>query len=261
MNSHPSSQTANDLFKDVVQSELDWTTLEGLMYKFWRKDMVKAERKRIHQCWFDYRHIHPVLRSYVFIHEYNEAHRRAFKRFYGRPASGRSDLPKNAQRSLYNRPARTIVSTLNRMHLVDQLGCPYDSYFDASFNHFMQERGFDKWKSNNPYLADLDLPPLNMLTEASTMISGQRAFEKRNTIKLRLPKHPHYHADAWVGSSNQKACSKWLINEVRNRPDRNIALARLCYDLRLIREAEVVRVLSLDTVKQMRDIKKTLLSQ
>lgn len=260
MNSHVSSPTAKTLFEHVVQSELDWTTLEGIMYQFWRTDMVKAERRRIKQCWFDYRHIHPVLRSYVFIHEYNEAHKRAFKRFYGSPASGRSDLPRNAMRSLYNRPARTIVSTINRMHLIDQLGCPYDSYFDAAFNHFMQDRGFDKWKSNTPYLANLDLPPLQMLTDASTIISSQKTFEHKNTIRLRLPKHPHYFAANWVGTSNQKACSKWLIDEVRNRPDRNIALARLCYEVGLIRENEVVRALSLETVTKMRDIKNSILS-
>tara|TARA_R110000851_G_scaffold59347_9_gene137407 strand:- start:14387 stop:14827 length:441 start_codon:yes stop_codon:yes gene_type:complete len=146
------------------------------------------------------------------------------------------------------------------MHLIDELGCPYDSFFDAAFNHFMQERGFDEWKKKSPYLEKMDLPPLQMLADAGSLISSQKMFEHKNTFKLRLPKHPHYAASNWVGTSNQIACSKWLINEVRSRPDRNIALARLCYDVDMIRETEVVKLLSIDTVKKMRDIKKTLLT-
>lgn len=261
MNSQASSPPANALFKDVIQSELDRVTLDGLMYQYWREETVTKERKRIHQTWFDYRHIHPVLRSFVFVHEYNRAHQRAFKRFYGTPSSGRSDLPKGAGRSLYTSKPRTITVTLGRMHLIDELGCPYDTYFDAAFNHFMQERAFDDWKKNNPYLADMPLPPLQMLADANSMISSQKAFEKRNTIRLRLPEHSHYQASNWVGTYNQKSCAKWLIDEVRNRPDRNIALARLCYEAGLIRENEVVKRLSLKTVKEMRHIRETMLSR
>ncbi len=260
MNSQDSSPAKANLFSDVIQSEYDWVTLEGLMYQYWREDTVTAERKRIHQTWFDYRHIHPVLRSFVFVHEYNKAHQRAFKRFYGTPKSGRSDLPAGASRGLYTRKPRTITTIIGRMHLIDELGSPYDTYFDAAFNHFMQERAFDEWKVNNPYLKDMPLPPLQMLADAHSMISSQKAFEKRNTIRLRLPEHPHYQASNWVGTHNQKTCAKWLIDEVRNRPDRNIALARLCYEAGLIRENEVVKHLSIETVKKMRDIRNTMLS-
>lgn len=229
------------------------------MYQYWRPATVTAERKRIRQTWFDYRHIHPALRSCLFVHEYNRAYQRAYKRFYGTPSNGKSDLPANYSKSLYKRSTRSITLTIGRMHLIDELGCPYDSYFDAAFNHFMQERAFDEWKIKSPYLANLPLPPLQMIADARTLISSQKAFEQKNTFRLRLPRHPHYKASNWSGTSNQKACAKWLIDEVRNRSDRNIALARLCYEADLIRENEVVKRLSIDTVKKMRDIKSSML--
>jgi len=239
----------------LIASLYDRTTLEGLMYQYWRKDTVTAERKRIRQTWFDYRHAHPVARSLIFVEEYNRAHQRAYKRFYGKPASSTSDLPRNAHSPLYRRPGQAITAVLGRMHLVDELGCPYDTFFDAALSYYMQERGFETWKGDSEFLADLPLPPLQMCADAVTLISSQKAFEKKNDIRLRLPEHKHYHTDNWHGTSNQKACSKWLIKQVQNRRDRNLALSVLCYDKKLIREAEVVRQLSVDTVKKMRDIR------
>ena len=262
MNSQASSAAnQSSIISDVIESNYDWVTFEGWMYQFWKPETVTAERKRIHQTWFDYRHMHPALRSCVFVHEYNRAYKRAYKRFYGTPKRTHTDLPLNAHKTLYKRSPRSISMTLSRMHLIDELGCPYDSFFDAAFNHFMQERAFDEWKKNSPYLEHMPLPPLQLLADASSLISSQKMFEQNNVFKLRLPKHSHYSASKWVGTSNQKACAKWLISQVRNRPDRNIALARLCYDMDLLREKEVVRELSIDTVKKMRDIKTTLLSQ
>lgn len=255
-----SSQAIKDLFPDVVQTELDWTTLEGLMYQYWRSDMVTAERKRIRQTWFDYRHMHPVLRSYVFMHEYNKAHQRAYLKYHGTPTKNGSDLPRYSHNDLYRRNATTLVSVITRMHIIDELGCPYDSYFDAAFEHFMQHQGFDEWKQGIPHFADMPLPPISILANAHAMISSQRQFETTNLYRMRIPAHPHYKAVNWVGTFNQKDCAKWLIKQVQNRPLRDTTLARMCYQAGLLREAEVVKYLSIDTVKEMRHINKTVLS-
>jgi len=239
----------------------DWIVLEGLMYQFWKPDIVTAERKRIRQTWFDYRHLHPVMRSFVFVHEYNEAYKRAYKRHYGKPKEIGGDLFAGAKTSLYKRNAHTLAITLSRMHLIDELGCPYDSYFNAAFDHFMIEKSYADWRTGHKHLDRMPLPPLVMLADASSMISSQKAFEHRNVFKLRLPKHPHYFASNWSGTANQKACAKWLINTVRQRVDRDVALARLAYEEDLLREKEIVKYLSLDAVKSMRVIRKTTLNK
>lgn len=241
----------------MPQVGLDNIRLEGLMYQFWKQEWVEAERERIGQTWFDYRQLHPVLRSYIFVEEYNRAHRRAYKRFYGEPADNRVDLPFNHKVDLYKRSAHSIVRILRAMHLVDQVGCPYDSYFDAAFWHFMQERQFDtSWRDAVPAFKDMPLPPIVVMVDGSALITAQQAFEKRNAIKLRIPKHPTYRASAWAGTANQIECANWLINQATASSDRNYTLARMLYDLDLIREQEVVRRFGIDVVKTVRAIER-----
>lgn len=244
-----------DLFNYVPQiGAFDWVALEGLMYQFWKPDTITAERKRIRQCWYDYRHIHPVMRSFVFVREYERAHQRAFKRYYGVSKDPFGDLPRGSQRTLYARSQYTIRQVVLKMHLIDELGAPYDTYFDAAFDHMMQERGYETYWRKNKAFSQHILPPINTLADARSMIAGQKFVERRNDIKLCLPKHPHYFASNWIGSISQKQCSKWLISEAKRRPDRTIALSRLTYELNLLREHEVVRYLGVAEVKRMRSM-------
>ncbi|MDX5412891.1 MAG: hypothetical protein LPK02_07570 [Rhodobacterales bacterium] len=256
----PDSSLANPnatIFAHVPQIGFNRTRLEGLIYQFWKPKVIEAERERVHQTWFDYRQLHPALRSYVFVEEYNRAHQRAYKRFYGAPLPGRSDLPYNASKDLYRRSAHSIERTLRAMHLVDELGCPYDSYFDAAFTHFMQERGFDTyWKDAVKAFEDLPLPPIIVMADARSMINAQQLFERKNAIRIRVPKHPTYRASAWRGTPNQIECAKWLIDQASAGTDRNYTLARMLYDLDLLREQEVVRRLGIDVVKLVRAIER-----
>jgi len=246
-----------DIFDYVPEVGYDWLTFESLMYQFWKPDSVVRERKRIRQTWFDYRHIHPVLRSFVFLKEYERAYQRAYKRYYGTPSRPGKDLP--STKSLYRRKPTAIRLIILKMHLIDELGCPYDTYFNAAIDHMMQERGFETtFKDAAPHLRNLALPPLNMLCDARALVSGQKAFEERNSYKMRLPKLPHYRAENWHGTSEQKACAKWLIKTANTKPGRDTVLARLAYEAGLIRENEVVKHLSLSVVKNMRAIKSTL---
>lgn len=250
----PANSNAS-IFASVSQVGFSRTRLEGLMYQFWKPKWIEAERERIHQTWFDYRQLHPVLRSYVFVHEYNEAHKRAYKRFYGEPLEGRSDRPFNDRVDLYRRSAHSIERTIRAMHLVDELGCPYDSYFNAAFDHFMQQRGFDTyWKDAVPAFANMPLPPIVIMADARSMITAQQMFERKNAIKLRIPEHATYRASRWNGTKNQIECANWLINQASASSDRNYTLARMLYDLDLIREQEVVRRLGIDAVKAVRAI-------
>lgn len=245
------------LFAHVPQIGFSRTRLEGLMYQFWKREWVETERERIHQTWFDYRQAHPVLRSYIFVEEYKLAYQRAYKRFYGAPLPGKSDLPPNFRIDLYKRSAHSITRTIRAMHLVDEMGCPYDSYFDAAFEHFMQTRGFDTyWKEASPAFEKMDLPPIVIMADARSMIDAQRMFERKNAIRLRIPQHPTYRASAWKETANQMECAMWLINQASASSDRNYTLARMLYDLDLIREHEVVRRFGIDVVKQLRAIER-----
>lgn len=245
------------LFAHVPEYEYDRIKLEGLMYQFWRPALIEAERSRIRQTWFDYRHIHPVLRSFVFVREYDLAFTRAHRRYFGDVSDPTRSIPR--ARPLYRRKARTIVRILNCMHLIDELGCPYDSYFDAAFDHMMQDRGYETyWRKSVEYFQGIELPPLVNLVDARSLISGQAMFERRNSYRLRLPEHPHYRAENWSGSANQRFCADWLIQTVRNREDRDWALARLVYEVGLLREHEIARALSLDAVKRVRAIRSQL---
>lgn len=250
-----------EIFKHIPEAGNDITAFESLMYQYWSPDMLKAERARMRSTWFDYRHIHPVLRSFVFVREYDLAHQRAFKRFYGVAKEPFEDRPRNAGTSLYRRTGHTIKVTISRMHLIDELGCPYDSFFNAAFDYCMQEKGFLDWKSNHEFLEGVKLPPLTLLADAATLISSQKAFEQKNSYKMKLPEHSHYQAKNWCGSDTQKDFALWLIQTAQARGgDRDMVLARLAYQAGLLRENEVARHLGLNVVKAMRSMKSKIIT-
>lgn len=230
--------------------------MDRLMYQFWKPDSIEQERERIYQTWFDYRHVHPVMRSFIYMRAYERAHQKAFKRFFGAPKEPGLDLP--STRSLYTRKSATIRRVIVQMHVIDELGIPYPIFMDAAFEHFMQERAYtSKWREHDVF-SGLQLPPVTSIVDTESTLAGQKAFVSRNSYDLQLPQHPHYHASNWVGSDNQKDFALTVMKRVQNSSNRDTRLAKLVYHADRLREVDVARRLGLKTVKNIRAISKRL---
>lgn len=232
---------------------LDRVQLEAQFAQFWKPKWIEREIDRVRSTWFDYRHAHPVLRSHYFIHEYTLAYRRAWRRFYDHKANTTGMHPWRAKRSLYSQAAQTITQVINLMHTVDEACMPYDIFFDGAIEHFMQEREFARVWTKARGLQGLKLPPLRVLKDGEALIHAQKIFDRRNRTKLRLAKHPHYFADAWLNSQSQQDYVRYLFNEARKREGNLVyVLAALVYDRGIVREHEVARKFGIEMVKSIR---------
>lgn len=244
----------------VNELDADRLLLESDLYKYWKPATVSRERKVSQSTWFDYRHLHPVLRSHLFLHEYGLAYGRAYQRFYDHAPSDRRRLKPGLgyAKRLYARKPRMIASILSRMHLVDETGLPYDVFFDGAFQNMMQKRQFSSVWNQKGGLKGFDLPPINIMVDGETVLEAQQMFEKRNLHRMRLALHPHYGAESWTGGRWQRDYADYVLGTARaRRGDVKHVLARLAYDKKAVREQEIARSFGLDMVRDIRKIRDT----
>lgn len=254
------SGTQRGNLSSILENAEDAIILDATLFRYWRQKWIAREMVVARKSWFDYRGLHPVLRSYLFVREYEDAHKRAFIRFYGEPRkSDEWRLLPRAKTSLYARKPRTIATIIGYMHAVDELCMPYDVYFDGAFHHMMQDRGFTTFWKKNKALESFDLPPITSMVNGEAMIVASRLFERKNLKKLTIPQMSKYRASNWRNTQDQKECARWLISEATRRGgDMYFVLARMAYQLDLVTEREIARRLGIDAVKQIRAIKSKL---
>lgn len=249
-----------DVLSSIKDNAEDPIVLDRTLYRYWREKWLKREMIVARKSWFDYRSLHPVTRSKLFVAEYEKAHQRAFIRFYGEPSKDDEwrMLPR-AKKGLYARNPRTIATIIGYMQTVDEARLPYDMFFDGAFHHMMQDRGFTTFWKKHKALESYDLPPLTSMVNGESMIAAAKHFERKCKTKLKLPTAAKYRASNWRGTDDQKEFASWLIGEAMRRGgDMYWVLARMVYQLDLLRELEVARKLGLDAVKQLRSIKSKL---
>lgn len=125
--------TLNDTYygDDLTAQEYDRIALDRLTRKF-----TKEEARLQSECWFDYRFMHPVKRTYLFAAYYSAA----FKREYEKRIDADSSLAKGYSRPdpLDNRPSRGKTRKLvtptyfwQARRMADELRIPYDFYINT----------------------------------------------------------------------------------------------------------------------------------
>lgn len=236
---------------------LDRTRLETRFLTNWKPNQVCVELERIGQTWFDYRFAHPVLRSHFFYFSYTLAWRRAYNRFYDSDADVSHCTPwAGGRRSLYRNKTRTISQVIDTMHFVDEMCIPYDVFFDACFEHFMQEREFTSVWNKKGVLKGLKLPPARLFRDGQAAIFAQTRFERISRRRLFYSTHPFYNVANWQGLPWQKEHMRWLCNEANQRGAGSApALSALVYNRKVLSENMVARVFGLEMIKSIRSIR------
>lgn len=231
---------------------LEFVQLEVQLHRFWKPSWIEREKKRIRTAWFDYRHAHPALRSHFFMHAHTLAYRRAYKRFYDAQTNTTGMYP-TKRRSLYACANGYIISAINLMHTVDELGLPYDVFFDAAYEHMMQQREFATVWNKAKGLRGMKLPPITVMRDGGVLIAAQTRFDRLNRTKLRLAQHSSYWAESWAGLDHQRDYVAYLVHHARKRgTDLPYALAALVYDKGVLHEREVLRHFGREMVRSIR---------
>lgn len=228
-------------------SDTDWLSLEAMMLEHWRRQHRKVEVERCSTAWFDYRMLHPALRAHVFYAEYKAA----FFRIREKYLLKKGRLP---YANLLCEKPRVISMFISAMHVADELSMPYNYFFDGTMDYILQHEGYRTTWERSDYIAQFDVPPINLLTRGKALMHARECFDKTNARKLTLPLHKTFQVTNWVGTELQREFSNWIMNEARRRGE-NLPFALKALVLRgYLNEREILRKFGADMVVRVRDI-------
>jgi hypothetical protein len=112
--------------------------------------LFKDEAQRQQDCWFDYRFMHPILRTYLFAHYYQRAYKATYEKYIDIDSAHVIGLSR-PQDPLDNRPSskspsrlRTPTCLIRARQIADELSIPYDFYTMNSLRFLMKSRHADK---------------------------------------------------------------------------------------------------------------------
>jgi len=236
--------------KTFTGSDLEFVELEIYAARYWSRQQLKQAVYVTQKAWFDYRMIHPVKRVMLFAHHYRRARERAFARVFSRRVKMADDIPFTKKT---HRSGQTSRFT-NMMFVVDEMGIPYDHFFDEIIHWLMQEGAYKTWDQSGWGDIAQGVPLLTHMTHGKAIIATQKAFDERCKVKLPLPLHPAYKVEKWAGTPAQKDCIAWLCAQTKNRgPMMNHALKHLIIK-GYLHEREILRRFGPDTVREVRAI-------
>lgn len=210
----PAAPTWLGPFKGFEHSFLDCEVL-GLenMDGLWLADGWRARGT----CWFDYRRLHPV-KAFLFFAS-------VFSKTYSRYMEENIDMELRYSTGLKGSP----LSHRERRQLwylmieADKRGIPYHVWLSGLFDWFAR--------------AGWVHPP-----RPSHMLANQEAHEH---AALRwaaategithVARDPWFLVDAFIGHPAQVDHEQWVVDSIRQRNNRDIAISSAIYDLRALR--------------------------
>jgi len=228
-------------------SRLNWLSLETQLIENWRPRHLKVELERMSSAWFDYRMLHPAQRAHVCYFEYKNAFHRKLKKYYMREDWTHSS-------SLFNRKPQTISQFLTVMHVADELGMPYERYFDEVMEHMLMHSGYSGTWELNDALKTRPIPPISLLARGDSVMFATQAFDTANSLRITLPKHEMFQGANWTGSKIQRDFAEWVMNQARRKGSKAHFILKQIMDKGYLTEREILRKFGTEMVLSIRAI-------
>lgn len=159
-------------------------------------------------CWFDYRHLHPVQRTYLWADYYVKAIQSIFRQT--RDADTSAEVHPFRGQDLF-RTAEWIGALTARQKL-DRLGIRYDFALGYAMTRF-SNRG---WKV---------FPRPNQLYGQELIEDANDAWLLECRARLQITENEQFQAKNYRGTPDQAAYRDWLNAQIRTRPMKGWALA------------------------------------
>jgi hypothetical protein len=184
------------------------------------------------EVWFDYARLHPLKGFYYFCHVYGDA--------FGRYLESNIDFDRRYQRGIKGDPleSRELRSLLAVKNNADKTGMPYEVYLDAMFARFAS----NGW-TRPPR-------PAHMANCAEGHEKAIAAWEERLVAMTMYARDPWFQVEQWVGHPQQRRYEDWLIESIRFREHRELALSTCLYEQGQLRIERALQEFGTDTVER-----------
>lgn len=168
------------------------------------------------KAWFDYRFLHPVEATMVFLTDLQTAHRRVARQFDIGSAEHRTLVSPMAffDKELFEKNKATLNAAWKVRQIADFLGVPYPEYLLIAFDMRLKY-----WKRSF-------IPHINNLMGDMIVETVHHTWHEKQKGRLYLADHPNYTVEKYRGAPAQEDYHRWLIKQAEFRANPVEYLAR-----------------------------------
>lgn len=213
----------------------DFDHCEALAIANMPSDILVKESELMQTKWFDYRRLHPMHATLLFIHHYTKAYKGFIRiaKDYGM-AEGIKPFKGTAVDLLLSREGGTIWKARQTF---DQIGIRYD----FALRFIMTYRLEHGW---------LHAPRPAHLTDEDMLARMMLAWEDEQRRAVQLVRDPRYRVENFFGNSDQIAYETAVIAQIKQRRNRVPSLHNAIYLDRSVRFEEAIRQFSDEEVDE-----------
>lgn len=201
-------------FKGASHSFLD---CETLALRKIDPALIEAAWSASDTRWFDYVRLHPVKALYYFVHCYGDLFGEYLERNIDHSMRFSRGLKGDA---LEHRELRSIL-TLKRK--ADELGMPYPTFLRWMFD----------WFASNGWTRPPR--PAHMANAVEAHQAVQERWADLADAMTVYAKDPWYEVENWCGHEHQRRYEDWLIDNIRLRQHKELALSVSLYEKGVLR--------------------------
>lgn len=182
--------------------------------------------------WFDYRMMSPAQATYLFAAHYAHEYLETYKRI--RDIRTVESVSPFAPEDIF--ASKELTPMWLARQEADRLGVKYDFFLHYAFDRFA-DRG---WKA---------MPRPNQLYGEELLLDIRDAWQRRCREVLQLAENPFFFEIAYVAHPDQDRYYAWVVEQIKMREHKHMALARVLKDKILPREL-AGQEFGIDTLKR-----------
>lgn len=230
--------TQADLFGSFIGADRDFDAYESVAFKLIPKKLREKEAALFGSKWFDYRQMHAVQATYLFVHFYNVA--------YGGFLAQTSDVKlryakaiKGGDVFLQNegKGHRDRLAFWRLRQRADEYGIRYDFFVRAAFACFVE----DGWvNAPRPQHVDNDEITLRVLD----------AWHRDCRDRIQWARNPFFTVKEWSGHPDQTAYESSIVEAIKRKPTKRFAIHGAIYERDALRIERAIVEFSEDDVAE-----------
>lgn len=209
-----------DIVEPVTGEDMD-----VFAHRYVQKKFIQFERMLAHSKWFDYRFLHPVEATRLYVEAYEGEYRAAYASTFSTLRSqyvkftGWSEMVSLLEDPDKGRKHREMLAGFWRgRQVADAIGMPYDLYIRLALKERLRF-----WKQRY-------LPNPSMLYSELIVERVAELWKERQTARLYVGNHRNYYLHRYIGSQAQNDHHEWLFNQAQIRSNPSYQLARFIQD-------------------------------
>jgi hypothetical protein len=191
------------------------------------KDLAK-EPTLMQSKWFDYRRLHPMQATYLFMRRYNDAYR-AFHRMavnadaapFVRAIKGHDFLEAKEKMSFWRLRQRC-----------DELGMRYEFFLGFAMRWMHRLVGDGRVLAPRPSM---------LLNNQELLTDAMLAWEEQCETALQVARDPYFRVSNFMGHDTQRAHEQFVIEQIKRRKVPHYSLHAAIYLFDAVRVEEALR--------------------